>query len=160
VPPRRGVVVIPLRAPATGEFSTTSTSFVGVSYNDFFYFNAERFRKLGLRVLSGYFSIEWGMRTSNSAVPAEGYSSCRFPRSTGYAGMPNPTRSTTSTSYGGPGSANYYSEVVELDADSVNAFNEGTRPTFGVDFFLRTTGAATAYIYIYSAFLVLEVEVA
>jgi hypothetical protein len=159
VPPRRSVVVIPIRAPPAAALSTTSTSFVGVSYNDFFYFNAERFRRLGLRVLSGYYSIEWSMMTSDATVPAEGYSVIRMPRSVEYAGMPNPVRSTTSTSFGSPGDPNHYSEVVELDADAVRAFNEGTRPTFGVDFYLRTTGASTAYIYIYSIFLVLEVEI-
>lgn len=159
IPPKRSVVVIPLRAPGDASMNTTSTTFVNGIYSVLAYFNAERFRRLGVRVLSGYFSIEWTMRTSDATVAAEGYSRVRMPRSVGYVFVDNPTRSTLETAYGTPGADNYYSEVVELDDDAVKAFNEGTHPTFGIQFALRTTGAATAYIYLFTSFLVLEVEI-
>lgn len=157
IPPRRHVLVIPLGF--TGSFETSSTSFVEGSWRVYKFLNVEELRKLGLKVLSGYYSIEWTLTTSDSNVPAEGFSVVRMPRSVDYVLVENPVRSTTATTFGTPGDENYYSEVVPLDSEAVAAFNEGTRPSVGIQFKLRTTGNATARIDVYSAFLVLEVEV-
>jgi len=152
IPHRTSLITIPLELPRYKTGETTTTDFSAVIYRDLNLVDFVLHRGY-IRALKGWIYALFGLKTSDPAVPAEGYIYYRIPRPNGYVDGNTPTRSSSnSTDY------DRFTEIIELDQEALDVINNMQRGYVRADLKYRTTGSATAYAIYYATFLVLLVE--